>query len=148
MRFVAVVKEDCPTCRLAVPALAEMRAAGLALDVLTQDEPAFPRGLAPRHDADLAESHRLRIEIVPTVIAYDEGGAERERVFGWNKNEWRALSGLNDLGADLPENMPGCGALNVAPGMVERLMLQAGEIKLTAREIPVADDADPMEVAY
>ena len=148
MRFVAVVKEDCPTCRLAVPALAEMRAAGLALDVVTQDEPAFPRGLAPRHDGDLLESHRLGIEIVPTVIAYEEGGGESGRVFGWNRNEWRALSGLNALGEALPENMPGCGALNVAPGMPERLALAAGEITLAAREIPVPDDADPIEVAY
>lgn len=148
MRFVAVVKEDCPTCRLAVPALAEMRAAGLALDVVTQDAPAFPRGLVPRHDADLAESHRLGVEIVPTVVAYDDAGGEAGRVFGWNKDEWRNLTGLNALGQDLPENMPGCGALNVAPGMVERLALAAGEIKLAAREIPVDDDIDPMEVAY
>ena len=34
MHLVAVVKEDCPTCRLAVPALAEMRAAGLPLEVV------------------------------------------------------------------------------------------------------------------
>lgn len=147
MRYLAVVKEDCPTCRLAVPALAEMRAAGLDVDVVTQDEAAFPRGLAPRHDADLSESHRLGVEIVPTVVAYD-GEAETARVFGWNKNEWRSLTGLNDLGRDLPENQPGCGAMNVAPGVVERLALQAGEIDLAARSIPVADDADPMEVAY
>ncbi len=148
MRFVAVVKEDCPTCRLAVPALAEMRAAGLDVDVVTQDAPEFPRGLAPRHDADLLESYRLGIEIVPTVLAYEGDGAERGRVFGWNKSEWRALTGLNSLGQDLPENQPGCGALNVAPGMVERLALAAGDIKLKAREIPVAEDMDPIEVAY
>ena len=148
MRFVAVVKEDCPTCRLAVAPLAEMRAAGLDLEVVTQDEPAFPRGLAPRHDGDLAESHSLAIEIVPTVVAFDENGAEASRVFGWNKAEWRALSGLTALGADLPDNMPGCGALNVAPGMAERLALAAGEVELAARPIPVAADADPVEVAY
>ena len=62
MRFVAVVKEDCPTCRLAVPALAEMRAAGLDLEVITQDIPEFPRGLNPRHDDELLESHKLKIE--------------------------------------------------------------------------------------
>lgn len=148
MRYLAVVKEDCPTCKLAVPALAEMRAAGLDLDVVTQDAPDFPRGLAPRHDADLAVSHRLRVEIVPTVVAYDDAGVEADRVFGWNKNEWRALTGLNDLGENLPDNRPGCGALNVAPGMAERLALQAGEIAFAARSIPVAADADPIEVAY
>lgn len=148
MRFVAVVKEDCPTCRLAVPALAEMRAAGLNLEVVTQDEAAFPRGLAPRHDADLLESHRLGVEIVPTVVAYGADGSEQARAFGWNRADWRALTGLDKLGDSLPENQPGCGAMNVAPGMVERLALAAGEIQFAARAVPVAPEADPMEVAY
>ena len=146
MRFVAVVKEDCPTCRLAVPALADMRSAGLSLEVVTQDNPAFPADLAPRHDADLAESHRLGIEIVPTVVAYDEAGRETDRVFGWNMAEWRALSGLSGLGAGLPENMPGCGALNVMPGMAEKLALASGDLALASREIAVAEESDPHEV--
>ncbi len=148
MRFVAVIKEDCPTCKLAVPALAEMRAAGLELEIVTQDEPAFPRGLAPRHDADLLESHRLKIEIVPTVILYDPTGAEQSRTYGWNKADWRAITGLSSLGESLPENQPGCGALNLTPGIAEKLALASGDLKLHARSIPVADDADPIEVAY
>ncbi|MEK9904358.1 MAG: hypothetical protein VW462_03835 [Rhodospirillales bacterium] len=147
MRFVAVVKEDCPTCRLAVPALAEMRAAGLELEIITQDIAQFPRGLSPRHDSDLLESHKLRIEIVPTVIAFDEK-TENSRVYGWNKNEWRSITGLSELGSTMPENMPGCGALNVAPGMPERLALRAGEISLNSRAIEVYDESDPMEVAF
>ena len=148
MRFVAIVKEDCPTCRLAVPALAEMQAAGLPLEVVTQDNPAFPENLSPRHDSDLLESHRLGVEIVPTVLAYDEAGAETARIFGWNTAEWRDLSGLSSLGQGLPDNMPGCGALNVMPGMVEKLALAAGELTLSSREIEVAEEADPHEVAY
>jgi len=147
MRFVAVVKEDCPTCRLAVPALAEMRAAGLDLEVITQDIPEFPRGLNPRHDDELLESHKLKIEIVPTVIAFDQT-MEISRVYGWNKNDWREITGIDNLGNSMPENMPGCGALNVAPGAAERLALKAGEIVLTSRAIEVDDDNDPMEVAF
>jgi hypothetical protein len=148
MHLVAVVKEDCPTCRLAVPALAEMRAAGLPLEVVTQDNPGFPENLSPRHDSDLLESHRLGVEIVPTVVQYDDAGAETARIFGWNTAEWRAMSGVATLGQGLPENMPGCGALNVMPGMVEKLALAAGELTLSSREIAVTDDADPHEVAY
>ena len=59
MRFVAVVKEDCPTCVLAAPMLGAIRAAGLPLEVWTQDNPAFPEGLAPLHDADLLKSHAM-----------------------------------------------------------------------------------------
>ncbi len=148
MRFIAVVKEDCPTCRLAVPALVEMRAAGLALDIVTQDNPEFPENLAPRHDADLLERYRLAIEILPTVLAYDDLGRETGRIYGWNTAEWRALSGLSGLGQGLPENMPGCGALNVMPGVAERLALAAGDLKLASRQIAVAEEADPHEVAY
>ena len=148
MRFVAVVKEDCPTCVLAAPMLGAIRAAGLPLEVWTQDNPAFPEGLAPLHDADLLKSHAMGIEIVPTLAAIDDSGHEQARVFGWNADDWQKITGLNGLGEGLPVNQPGCGALNVAPGMLERLQLASGEVKLQAREIAVEDDIDPMEVAY
>lgn len=148
MRFVAVVKEDCPTCVLAAPMLGAIRAAGLPLEVWTQDNPAFPEGLAPLHDADLLKSHAMGIEIVPTLAAIDDSGHEQARVFGWNADDWRKITGLNGLGEGLPVNQPGCGALNVAPGMLERLQLASSEVKLQAREIAVEDDIDPMEVAY
>ena len=81
--------------------LAAMRAAGLDLDVVTQDNRTFPEGLSPRLDESLLESHRLGIEIVPTVVAYNRHGQETGRVFGWNTAEWRALSGVDGLGEGL-----------------------------------------------
>jgi hypothetical protein len=45
--LVAVVKRACPTCETVAPVLREL-AARTALTVYTQDDLAFPEGLAPR----------------------------------------------------------------------------------------------------
>ena len=51
--FLAVVKEDCPTCKLVVPALEALKAAGQPLVVVTQDDPAFPDGPAALYPTGL-----------------------------------------------------------------------------------------------
>src|SRR5947207_12271161 len=78
--LVAVVKRDCPTCELTAPVLGELaRRAGLT--VFTQDDPTFPDTVpAPVHDLALDMSHRLKIEIVPTLIRL-EGGREIARTY-------------------------------------------------------------------
>ena len=43
--LIAVVKRDCPTCNLIVPALRQIAAAPPSFIVYTQDDPAFPDGL-------------------------------------------------------------------------------------------------------
>src|SRR5512134_2935215 len=65
--LVVFVKRECPTCELVVPVLAELRERA-GLTVIVQDDPGFPAGLAPRHDADLALSWHARIEAVPTLL--------------------------------------------------------------------------------
>src|SRR5262245_13574253 len=118
--LVAVVKEDCPTCKLVVPALRRMREAGLPLTVVTQDEPSFPEGIAPVDDRELAISWRLGVEAVPTLYRFEQG-VVRSRSVGWNRAEWRDVTGIGDLGGDLPEMRPGCGSRTTEPGMEERL---------------------------
>src|SRR6185436_8222303 len=44
-----------------------------------------------------------------------ESGSEQGRAIGWMRREWEALSGVQGLGADLPEYRPGCGSLSVDP---------------------------------
>ena len=75
--LVAVVKRDCPTCRLVAPVLAQLRAAGVPLTVYSQDDPTFPEGLAPVDDTALAVSYRLEIEAVP------ESNLASEEKRGW-----------------------------------------------------------------
>jgi hypothetical protein len=65
--LVAIVKRDCPTCVMTAPVLGDLaRRAGCT--VFSQDDPSFPDTVAGREGGpSLDLSHRLRIEIVPTL---------------------------------------------------------------------------------
>src|ERR1700760_3464753 len=106
--LVVVVKRGCPTCVMAAPVLEEL-ARKQRLAVYTQDDPFFPETVAARiDDTGLDVSHRLKIEVVPTLIRF-EGGREIGRTYGWDRGEWERLSGIAGLGSDLPEARPGRG---------------------------------------
>ena len=142
--LVAVVKKDCPTCRLVEPVLGEVRRRRPVL-VVTQDDPAFPADGDPVHDEDLTLSHRLGIEIVPTLLTR-ENGATSATAIGWNREQWQDVTGIGELGADLPPARPGCGALNVEPPHVERLaaLFAAGG----ARRVELGDQEDDVEACF
>jgi len=145
--LVAVVKRDCPTCALTAPMLGELaRRGGLA--VYSQDDPSFPETVPGRiDDTALGISHRLRIEIVPTLIRF-EGGREVGRAYGWDRGEWERLTGIDGLGRDLPEARPGCGAKNVEPGLLERLKVRFNETGLKSRRIEIGEDEDEHEAMF
>ena len=100
--WVAVVKRDCPTCELTEPVLAAL-AQATSLTVYTQDDPTFPETVPHEYDSTLDISHGLKIEVVPTLLKR-ENGKEVARTYGWDKAEWRKLTGLATLGADLPRS--------------------------------------------
>ncbi len=145
--LVAVVKRDCPTCVLAARVLGDLaRDAGLT--VYTQDDPSFPETVPGRiDDTSLDVSHRLKIEIVPTLIRFAEGG-EVDRTYGWDRSGWERLSGIAGLGLDLPEARPGCGAKNVEPGAIERLKIRFNETGLKSRRIAIGEDEDEHEAMF
>ncbi len=144
----AIVKRDCPTCQLVAPVLAALAADG-GVEVLSQDDPAFPGGMAGVvDDRELARSFALGVEIVPTLMRLDSDGNEAERVIGWNREEWRGLTGVADLGADLPENRPGCGSKTQDPGVAEVLRARFGDTGLKSRNVDVGDFDDEAEQAY
>src|SRR5947207_1899234 len=145
--LVAVVKRDCPTCELTAPVLGELaRRAGLT--VFTQDDPTFPDTVpAPVHDLALDMSHLLKIEIVPTLVRFEDG-REIARTFGWDRGEWERLTGVAGLGDELPETRPGCGAKNVEPGTIERLKIRFNETGLRARRIALGEDEDEQEAMF
>src|SRR5437016_5595265 len=102
--LVAVVKHDCPTCQLVAPLLGQIAPAA----VYVQDDPAplhLPAGLPVVDDAELAVSYALGIEIVPTLLRVRDG-AVVERTEGWERGRWRELTGLPELGAELPALRP------------------------------------------
>ena len=142
-----VVKEDCATCQLIAPTLAQL-ASRKRLLVYSQDGPSFPAGIPNViDDSELEASYRLGIEIVPTIIRVRDG-AEIDRLEGWQRSEWRDLTGLPELGEALPEFSPGCGSKSVDPGMPERLAYRFGDTVLRARRIEVAELEDEHELAY
>jgi len=142
--LVAVVKRDCPTCVMAIPVLGALAGQG-GLTVYTQDDPSFPDTVPARiDDTGLDVSHRLKIEVVPTLIRF-EGGREVGRTYGWDRGEWERLSGIAGLGPDLPQARPGCGAKNVEPGVLERLKIRFNETGLKSRRIEIGGDEDEHE---
>jgi thiol-disulfide isomerase/thioredoxin len=145
--LVAIVKRDCPTCVLTAPVLGELaRRAGIT--VYSQDDPGFPDTVpGPQSDLGLDLSYRLKIEIVPTLIRL-ENGREVARTYGWDRGEWERLSGLTGLGGDLPESLPGCGAKNVEPGVIERLKVRFNETGLKSRRVELGGDEDEQEAMF
>lgn len=140
-KYTLVVKEECETCQMVVPVIKAL-AAEVDVEVLSQDNPAFPAGIDVTDDTELAQSWRLGIEIVPTLIRNEDG----ERTEGWERSAWQALTGLG-LGADLPAFRPGCGSKTQDPGMPERLAVKFAST-LIAREVTLADEEDDIEACF
>ncbi len=144
--YTLVVKRDCPTCTMLAPVYEQLLENGLTLSIYTQDDPAFPSA-SSIDDTALEQSFRLNIDTVPTLIRY-ENGQESERTVGWHRPIWESLTAIDGLGTGLPAMKPGCGALNVMPGMIERLQVRYGDSGMSAREIAVDEMSDPIEVAF
>lgn len=146
--LVIVAKRDCPTCTLIVPVYGQLADSGLGLTVISQDDPAFPNDVAGVvDDRELAQSWRLNIETVPTLLRF-RGGEEIGRAVGWHRADWEALTGLSGLGPELPDARPGCGSRSVEPGMAEELAVRFGDVPMKARQIDVVVPEDPHEVCH
>jgi hypothetical protein len=140
--LVVIVKEECETCRMVAPLLAQFECV-----VYTQDDPAFPHQVSPVHDADLSVSWHHEIETVPTLIKV-MNGIELERTVGWSRAEWQRITGIAHLGDDLPVMRPGCGSKSVDPDLVDALRARFDGHLLKARRIELADLDDEMEAMF
>ncbi len=141
--IVAFVKRDCPTCETVAPVLREL-AKQVDLSVYTQDDLAFPEGVESIDDRELEMSWHWDIEAVPTLIRVEDG-EERERALGWQREEWQQLTGVEGLGAGLPDWRPGCGSLSVAPDRVDDLRVRFGGGVLRSRRVELAELEDEYE---
>jgi len=144
--LVAFVKRDCPTCALVAPVLVQL-AAQTKLTVYTQDDPAFPPGLDPQDDTDLAHSWHHHIEAVPTLLRVEDG-LEVGRVEGWQRDEWEQLCGVRGLGPELPDWRPGCGSLSVDPTRVPALRLRFEGDRIRSRRVELAAQEDEHEAIF
>jgi hypothetical protein len=105
--LVVFAKRACPTCALVETVMRDLARKGGAFQVVSQDDPQFPTGVANVvDDRELDHSWLNGIEVTPTLIRY-ERGRELERVVGWDRDGWRRLTGVGDLGEGLPAFKPG-----------------------------------------
>jgi hypothetical protein len=105
--LVVFSKRACPTCALIEPVMQSAAKTLPVFQVVSQDDPGFPARVANIvDDRALDYSWLNRIESTPTLIRY-EGGREKERVVGWDRDGWRRLTGIPDLGDGLPAFRPG-----------------------------------------
>ena len=150
--FVAVVKRDCPTCTLVAPLLVDLTdVLGRGPDsftVVSQDDPSFPDHLASIvDDSDLDLSYRLGIETVPTLLRVEQG-VETARIVGWSRDQWRELTGLDDLGEGMPDHRPGCGSLTLDPTRADELAVRFRGSSLRSRRVELAALEDEMEALF
>ena len=105
--LVAFVKRECPTCALIEPQMREVARKLPQFQVVSQDDPRFPAGVDRLvDDRELDHSWLNNIESTPTLIRF-QGGREVERVVGWDREGWRKLTGIANLGDGLPVFRPG-----------------------------------------
>ena len=141
-------KRDCPTCELVAPVMGALAARDASFKVYSQDDPGFPEQVkGVEDDRELAAAFKHRIEIVPTLIRF-ENGVEVARTEGWDAAEWRRITGIADLGEGLPALRPGCGSKSVLPGVAEYLQVRFGDTGIRARKVEFGDYDDEVEVCF
>jgi hypothetical protein len=129
--LVAVVKTDCPTCTLVRPVLADV-----GVHVISED------------DAEgLDASYELGVETVPTLLRV-EAGVEVERLVGWDRAEWRRITGRSSLGDGLPEHRPGCGSRTLDPGVTDELAVRFRGSTMRSRRVELAELEDEAEAMF
>jgi hypothetical protein len=165
--LLAFVKEDCPTCILTMPLLAQTeRDFGDRLDVLiVGQEAAGNLRLAEQFqtaplldDTPLYVSYAYDLDTVPAIfLAAPDGRVLREFV-GFQRGDWQTLwaelarlAGCETPAVDwdsYPQLRPGCGSRSVEPGIAERLEAEASGSRLRARRIEIPPAEDAIEFLY
>jgi len=145
--IVAFVKAECPTCVTVEPVFRQLAGAGVAITVYSQDDPAFPSGVAVIDDGDLRVSYEQDIQIVPTLLKV-KGGQVTDSFQGWLRPRWEELTGVARLGDGLPEFRAGCGSRTLDVGMPEKLAVLYGGERLRSRRVELGSQEDPVEATY
>ncbi len=145
--LLVIVKDDCETCHTVLPALREI-ADALGLTVATQDNPNWPDQFAPLDDTSLSLSWALANEVTPSLYRVEDGHASLLTV-GWQREAWREITVIRNLGASLPEHRPGCGSMTQDPATHARLLAaDKGDEALSSRSIELGSEEDEHEAMF
>jgi hypothetical protein len=145
-QLVIFVKRGCETCQMLEDVVGRI-AGTVPTRVYTQDDPDFPSGVAAIDDTSLEQSFAFDIEAVPTLVRLRDG-QEVARTFGWHRGDWQDMTGLGDLGADLPAMRPGCGSKSREPGVHDVLRAKFGQVDFQSRPIRLGAWDDEFEATY
>lgn len=146
--LIIFVKKDCPTCLEIEPVFSQLSKSGMPLTVYSQDDPGFPSGVsAVDYDSDLRVSWTHEIETVPTLI-HVVGGREMARTVGWERRSWEVLTGIDNLGTNLPDWRPGCGSMSVDPSRADQLEVKFGDSEVVSRRVEFASQEDEFEAMF
>jgi thiol-disulfide isomerase/thioredoxin len=165
--LICFVKEDCPTCQVAMPVLnALFGAFGGEVDFFVAGQTqagnellteTFRPGFSILDDSRLKVSFAYDIDTVPSLFLADADGTLTRSLIGFVRDEWQALA--VELGGSegvqpeldwqsLPEWRPGCGSLSVDPLIADKLRAEAENSPLRARRIEIATADDPFEFMF
>jgi len=145
--LVIVAKRECATCQMVEPLLSSIAQQATPLTVFTQDDPTYGSSVGSQIDGDLAVSWHHDIETVPTLIVVRDG-KEVERTIGWSKTDWQRITGIENLGDDLPLTRPGCGSMSVDPDRVDALRALFTGSSVTSRTVEFSSAEDEFEAMY
>jgi thiol-disulfide isomerase/thioredoxin len=147
IHYAVFVKQGCPVCRTIAPLLRAM-SDEVRVTVYWQDNASFlDSSVEAVDDVALENAFRYGIAVVPTLISLREG-REVARSVGWHRAEWQSLTGVTNLGLELPAQLAGCGSRSVEPNVEERLRVLYEPPSFRAREIELADWQDVDEVPF
>ena len=99
-------------------------------------------------DTGLDVSHRLKIEIVPTLIRLDGGPRDRPHLWLGPRRMGARHRHRRARRRTCPQSRPGCGAKNIEPGVIERLKIRFNETGLKSRRIEIGGDEDEQEAMF
>ena len=145
--LAVVVKDECETCHLVTPVLAELARGEQTLAVVSQDRADFPPGLDVTHDRELDISWRLGTETTPTIYRIENGEVVDQQA-GWHRTGWERVAAMHGLGADLPNQRPGCGSDTMLPDVHQRLLRRHSPWRLASRRVELGASEDPIEAAF
>ena len=137
------VKRECETCALVTPLIPSLPIAALYV----QDDPQAFAAFRPIDDISLEQAFHFNIETVPTLLRVEDG-REVARAEGWVRDEWRSMTCIATLGADLPARQPGCGSKSREPGVYEELVARFGNPGLASRKVELGEWDDAIEACF